>query len=138
MGFAHHAATASKDSTKVGAALSRDRRLLCTAYNGPPMGVDDLESRRERPAKYLFAAHAEENIVALAARFGVDMAGADLFVTHHPCAACARMIIQSGVARVFFGNGQTNMPDEHFFAAAAMFKEAGVKIMPVVDEEPPP
>ena len=41
---------------------------LLTAYNGPPRGVQDLAARRGRPAKYLWASHAEANLIAFAAR----------------------------------------------------------------------
>jgi dCMP deaminase len=42
MGFARHAATASKDSTQVGAVLvGRDGEVRLTGYNGPPRGVVD-------------------------------------------------------------------------------------------------
>ena len=126
MGFAEHAATKSKDSTKVGAALTDGRRVLLTGYNGPPQGVVDAPERRERPTKYLFASHAEANLIAFAARAGVRTEGCTVYVTHHPCAACARALIQAGVRCVIIGPGTTAMPDEEFEAAAVMFAEAGV------------
>ena len=42
--------------------------------------------------------------------------------------ACARTLIQAGIARVICGPGTTSMPEEEFAAAAAMFREAGVKV----------
>lgn len=129
MGFAGWAAEKSKDSTKVGAVLvgpEKDVRL--TAYNGPPRGVMDLPARRERPCKYKFSAHAEANLVAFAAREGIRTAGCTVYVTHHPCSACARTLIQAGVRAVVVGPGTTSMPPEEFDAAAIMFREAGVKV----------
>jgi dCMP deaminase len=128
MGFAQHAATKSKDSTQVGAVLVAEngRTVLLTAYNGPPAGVDDLPERRERPAKYLFASHAEANLVAFAAREGVRTKACTVYVTHHPCSACARALIQAGIREVVYGFGKTSMPAEEFKAAAVMFEEAGV------------
>lgn len=132
MGFAAHAATKSKDSTQVGAALvGPDREIRLCAYNGPPKGVLDQPARRERPAKYLYASHAEANLVAFAAREGIRTAGCTVYVTHHPCSACSRTLIQAGIARVVVGPGTTSMPDEEFEAAAIMFKEAGVKVAKV-------
>lgn len=50
MGFAEHAATKSKDSTKVGAVLvGPGNTVLLTGFNGPPRGVVDSPDRRERP-----------------------------------------------------------------------------------------
>lgn len=130
-GFAQHAALKSKDSTQVGAALvGPEGEIRLSGFNGPPRGVDDLPARRERPAKYLFASHAEANLVAFAAREGIRTAGCTVYVTHMPCAACSRSLIQAGVAKVIFGPGQTSMPPEEFEAAAAMFKEAGVECVP--------
>lgn len=128
MGFAQHAATKSKDSTQVGAVLTSERRVLLTAYNGPPAGVGDNPDRRERPRKYLFASHAEANLVAFAARSGIQTEGCTVYVTHYPCAACARSLIQAGIECVVTGDGKTNMPDEEFEAASVMFAEAGVTV----------
>lgn len=128
MGFAEHAALKSKDSTKVGAVLAdRNNSVLLTSYNGPPRGVSDTSERRERPTKYLFASHAEANLIAFAARHGIRTEGCRVFVTHHPCSACARTLIQAGISAVCVGDGTTSMPREEFNAAAAMFREAGVK-----------
>ena len=132
MGFALHAAKKSKDSTQVGAVLvGPEREVRLTAYNGAPHGVRDLPDRRERPRKYLFASHAEANLIAFAAREGIRTAGCTVFVTHHPCSACARTLIQAGIKAVVVGPGVTSMPDEEFEAAAVMFREAGVKVSQV-------
>lgn len=129
MGAAIHAATKSKDTTQVGAVLvTPRRRVICTAYNGPPQGVRDIPERFIRPPKYLYAAHAESNLIATAASEGIRTAGCDVYVTHMPCSACARLMIQAGVAGVFFGPGVTSMPAEEFEAARTMFEEAGVTL----------
>ena len=129
MGFAQHAARKSKDSTQVGAILvGPDGEVRLTSYNGPPKGVMDLPARRERPAKYLYASHAEANLAAFAAREGIRTAGCTVYVSHMPCAACARTLIQAGVVNVVVGPGTTSMPVEEFDAAAIMFREAGVRV----------
>lgn len=129
MGFAQHAALKSKDSTQVGAILvGPDGEVRLTSYNGPPKGVMDLPARRERPAKYLYASHAETNLAAFAAREGIRTAGCTVYVTHMCCAACARTLIQAGVVNVVVGPGTTSMPVEEFDAAAIMFREAGVRV----------
>lgn len=130
MGFAEYAARKSKDSTQVGAILvGPDREVRLTAYNGPPKGVTDLAARRQRPEKYLYASHAEQNLVAFAAREGIRTKGCTVYVTHYPCSSCARSLIQAGVAEVWVGEGKTNMPGEEFAASSLMFNEAGVKVM---------
>lgn len=129
-GFAQHAAKKSKDSTQVGAALiGPDGENRLTSFNGPPKGVLDLPERFERPMKYLYAAHAEQNLIAFAAREGIRTKGCTVYVTHHPCADCAKSLIQAGIARVYYGKG-TFSPDsamvEKMEAARMMFSEAGI------------
>ena len=128
MGFAQHAATKSKDSTQVGAVLvGSDRRsVLLTAFNGPPAGVEDSEERRERPGKYLWAAHAEANLISKAAQYGLRTKGCLVYVTHAPCASCARTLIQAGICCVVAGDGSTSMPAAEFEAAETMLSEADV------------
>lgn len=129
MGFAFWAAQKSKDSTKVGAVLvGPDGEVRLTGYNGPPRGVNDTPERRERPTKYFYASHAEANLISFAAREGIRTSGCTVYVTHMPCAACARTLIQAGVKQVFVGIGTTSMPQEEFDCAAQMFHEAGVEI----------
>lgn len=128
MGFAQHAARKSKDSTQVGAILvSYDNVVLLTAYNGPPMGVRDKPERFIRPEKYLYASHAEANLIAFAARQGIKTGGCAVFTTHMPCASCARTLIQAGIDTVVYGDGKTSLPQEEFDAAKVMFEEAWVE-----------
>lgn len=131
MGFAAHAATKSKDSTKVGAVLvGPEGEVRLTGFNGIPRGVEDLPERRERPAKYEWASHAETNLIAFAAREGIRTKGCTVYTTHQPCAACTRTLIQAGVAKVVYGAGSfgtgSAMPAE-MDTAATMFREAGIK-----------
>jgi dCMP deaminase len=119
----------SKDpSTKVGAVAVHpaSRAVLETGYNGLPRGVEDQPCRMERPAKYLWTAHAEENLVAHAARKTLE--GATVYVTHLCCANCTRMLINAGVKRIVCGPGLTNMDYEHFTVARKMMAEAGVEL----------
>lgn len=129
MKAAQLAASMSKDSTQVGAALvGFERNLILTAFNGPPRGVRDDPSRFERPAKYLWASHAEANLIAFAARLGIRTDGHSVYVTHQPCSSCARSLIQAGIVEVVVGTGETHMPANEFRAAAIMFLEAGVTV----------
>lgn len=47
--------------------------------------------------------HAESNAIAKLAKSNESGNAADLFVTHSPCIECAKLIYQSGIRRVFFG-----------------------------------
>jgi dCMP deaminase len=47
--------------------------------------------------------HAESNAIAKLARSNESGLGADIFITHSPCIECAKLIFQSGIKRVWFG-----------------------------------
>ena len=117
----------SKDpATQVGAVATKGRRVLETGYNGPPAGVEDLEARFQRPAKYLWTTHAEANLVAAAAK--ARLQGSTVYVTHLCCAQCAALLINSGVSKVVCGTGLTSMAAEQFEVALRMLEEAGVEL----------
>lgn len=126
-------AALSKDrSTKVGAlALGPDHEILSTGFNGFPRGVnDDVEERHARPMKYMYAAHAEENMVAQAARNGVSLKGATVLVTSlFPCTTCSRLMIQAGVKRIIAAHPSVDPRwEEQAFHALVMLGEAGVEV----------
>jgi dCMP deaminase len=120
------------NSTHVGCVIAGpDHEIRSTGYNDFPRKVRRMSGRNERPTKYLFTCHAEENTVAHAARFGVSLLGCTAYVTHHPCATCTRLLIQAGVNRIV-----TKQPDREFLerwalelgASKAMLKDAGVTL----------
>jgi dCMP deaminase len=117
----------SRDSTKVGCVIvDEDKVVRSAGYNGLPREVEDRPSRLERPAKYLWTAHAELNAIVNAARIGVNLKGCTMYVTHKPCARCAGAIVNAGIHNVIYGNGTTSMPAEEFEIAEQIFKEANV------------
>lgn len=131
MEMAGQVATRSKDpSTKVGCVVvSEDKVVVSTGYNGIPRGVEDHDYRLERPTKYLWTSHAEENAVAQAARVGARLSGGTVYTTNVPCSRCARMLIQAGITTVYAMNNNTKMLLEEFDVAQKMFTEAGVTLV---------
>ena len=105
MDLADHVATWSKDrSTQVGAVIaSPDSAFFSVGYNGFPRGAnDDVETRHERPEKYLWAEHAERNAIYNCARSGHKLLGYRIYVPWFPCMDCARAIVQSGISTVIY------------------------------------
>ncbi len=101
--LAHEVAKWSKDrSTRVGAVIvGADKTPGPYGYNGFPRLIDDeREDRHDRPTKYDWTEHAERNAIYNAARIGMALKGCTIYVTHVPCADCARAIIQVGIRRV--------------------------------------
>lgn len=130
MGFAEHAAKKSKDSTKVGAVLVDPHgSIILTGFNGPPRGVEDKPERFERPVKYMYASHAEANMIAFAARNGIVTDNCTVVVTHMPCAACTRTLIQAGIKTVLYGPGRFQALEAEMEHVEAMCKEAGVDLI---------
>jgi dCMP deaminase len=137
--MANKIASWSKDSTKVGCVVVDDQcDILATGYNGYPRGVDDtVEIRKQRPAKYLFTAHAEANAVFAAARRGVKLEGSTLFLsnlyphTTIPCAECAKAIVQAGIKRVVceLPHVRTEQWEDHFKVTSEIFRESGVDVV---------
>ena len=100
-----------KVNRKVGAVIVKDKRILTTGYNGAGSGISSCVDRgyclREQmniPSgtrhEICYAVHAEQNAIIQAAKLGVSVQGATLYCTHQPCSICAKMIINSGIARV--------------------------------------
>jgi dCMP deaminase len=137
MEMAEQVATRSKDpSTKVGCVVVTDSKIVAgSGYNGIPRGVADLEVRMERPAKYLWTSHAEENAVAQAARLGMRLENSSIYTTNIPCARCARMLIQAGVTTIYAKNNSTKMDTEEFAVARKMLTEAGVMMIILGQED---
>jgi dCMP deaminase len=101
------------DRAQVGAVLVLDNRVVATGYNGPASGYPadtglGCRSWCQRAAGNVDSAtgygfscpsiHAEANALLHASRSSAE--GATLYVTHAPCADCAKLISNSGVIRV--------------------------------------
>ena len=82
-------------------------------------------------------AHAEANCISYAARNGVSLMGADLFVFPlAPCSACASSIIQAGIRRiVIYDYVIPARWQQSFDTAAEMFSEAGVALLRLPEKE---
>lgn len=107
IGLAQHASTRSKDPrTRVGAvAVDKDHGVIATGYNGFPYGVKDTPDNWEN--KDAFVVHAEENLIAHAARCRGGLKDATVYSTHVPCLRCARLLVQCGVAGVYYKHDTT-------------------------------
>ena len=66
--------------------------------------------------------HAESNCIAKLAKSNESGLGADLFVTHAPCLQCAKLIYQSGISCVYYG--QQYRDD----SGLAFLEKSGVKL----------
>ena len=119
---------------QVGALIVKERRILSTGYNGAPTGL--VHCTPETCLRTLYKVpsgerhelcrglHAEQNAVIQAAYHGVSIAGAMIYVTHHPCSICAKILINSGISRIVYG-GEYLDP-----VAVDLFRESGIELEP--------
>lgn len=119
---------------QVGAvAVSPDNRILGTGYNGNLPGAPhclDLGCLRQelgvpsgQRQEICRAQHAEANICNFAARHGVALEGATMYVTTQPCSTCVKAMVTSGIKRVIYDQGY---PDEF---SSLLAQEAGMKLI---------
>lgn len=121
----------SKDpSTQVGAIIINDlKQIIGSGYNGLPRGLDDdlypwdRDNEEWGKNKYPYIAHAELNAIL---NTTAPLPDSTLYVTLFPCNECAKLIIQSGIKNVFFGNDKYEGTEENI-ASKRMLTDAGVK-----------
>lgn len=117
--FAEHSSAVRK---KVGAVIVKDDRIISIGYNGMPSGWDNVcehevvvavvDGVPQREIKELRTKpevlHAESNAIAKLAKSSESGDGASMFITCAPCMNCAKMIFQSGIKEVFYGEEYRN------------------------------
>ena len=87
---------------KVGALLVKDKMIISDGYNGTPSGFENIcEDDFQVTKPYVL--HAEANAITKIAKSNNSSEGATLYVTASPCLECAKLIIQSGIKRVVYG-----------------------------------
>lgn len=123
----------SKDPRRrVGAIIvDAKNRVVSTGYNGLPRGVDDspaiLANQEEKLRRII---HAEANALLFAHR---SVEGCTIYTTYPPCAQCAAMLIQAGIARVVHPLDVERSPRRaaDWASATAMLAEASVPVVEV-------
>ena len=126
-------------SRKVGAVITVDRRVVATGYNGAPAGVKNCKelgyclranSKSGENLDVCVAVHAEQNAITQAAKLGVAIRGGTLYVTTYPCIHCMKMIINSGIKKIYYLNDY-NSP-----LAKRLALEAGVEAIQLSGYKP--
>jgi dCMP deaminase len=108
--IAHELASASKCVSKqVGAVIVKDGRILSTGYNGTPSGYtnccdywDGEYTSEHHEWSKTYEIHAEMNAIIWAAREGISIKDATIYVTLEPCSDCSKNIIASGIKRIVY------------------------------------
>ena len=108
--IAREIALASKCVSKqVGAVIVKDGRILSTGHNGTPTGYTNCVEHWEgeytkdhHEWSKTYEIHAEMNAIIWAARKGISIEGATIYVTLEPCSECSKNLIASGIIRIVY------------------------------------
>lgn len=137
---------------RVGCIIVKDTQVISTGYNGTPHGFDN--NCEEEQVRYIdnpdhmeiliekgYACesgccskevtkrevlHAESNALAKVSKSTLSAEGADMYITTCPCFDCAKLIIQSGIKRVFFSEDYRDM------SGIGLLEKAGIEVKEVI------
>ena len=87
---------------KVGALVVKEKMIISDGYNGTPSGFENVCEDDNNVTKP-YVLHAEANAITKLARSSNNSDGSTLYVTAAPCIECSKLIIQSGIKRVVYG-----------------------------------
>jgi dCMP deaminase len=87
---------------KVGAIIVKDGNIISFGYNGTPTGMPN--KCEEQDVTFSYVLHAESNAITKACKSPISTEGATMYITHSCCLECAKLIIQSGIKKVYFIN----------------------------------
>lgn len=91
---------------KVGAVAEREGRVIAIGYGGSPAGTPHcLEVGcllDPQTGGCIRTQHAEANVIAFAAKHGIELEGCTLWITDSPCLPCAKLILNSGIEKVVY------------------------------------
>lgn len=136
--IAKEIAKASKCVSKqVGAVIVKDGRILSTGYNGTPSGYINCNNfwkgeytKDHHEWSKTYEIHAEMNAIIWAARKGISIEDATIYVTLEPCSECSKNLIASGIKNIIYEKAYEHTNSE---VISRFLKDNGVKIEQFVD-----
>jgi dCMP deaminase len=133
-------------TTKIGCLIVLDPAKfgeiieLGRGTNQLPLGITSHPGRLQKPDIDTWVQHAEAQAIAFAARRGRMIDGATMLLNWFPCATCAGLIINAGIAKLICDRKvkeeRFNDPPYYFAIAEEMLREARV-VIEYFDEEDP-
>jgi dCMP deaminase len=125
---------ATCDRGRGGCVIAKDKQILVTGYVGSPKGLPHCDEAGHQMKTVIHedghqsqhctrTIHMEQNAICQAAKRGVSIDGATLYIKFTPCAACAKMLINAGIKRVvcekrYHAGGETE----------EMFRQVGLEL----------
>ena len=119
------ASRASCDRLHVGCVIvsggTQKNRIVAAGYNGFLPGAPHASCMRDGHEQA--TVHAEQNAICDAARRGVSLEGATVYITHFPCINCAKILAATGIRCIKYRRDYRN--DE---LVKQILAESGVEI----------
>ncbi|MBQ9678414.1 MAG: dCMP deaminase family protein [Prevotella sp.] len=113
---------------QVGALVVKEGMIISDGYNGTPSGFENICEDENNVTKP-YVLHAEANAITKLARSNNNSDGSTIYITASPCIECAKLIIQSGIKRVVYGE-QYRLTD-----GIDLLKRAGIETIYINPEE---
>ena len=116
---------------QIGAVLVKDKKVVCKGhirYFPSDLALDVFGTPRsnydfgQRSDVYI-SMHAEADIIAQAAQEGISLRGASVYSSTFPCINCAFLLARSGISKLFYTKGYSNLDSEE------VLKSAGIEII---------
>lgn len=113
------------ERAKVGCIIVRDGNIISFSYNGTIKGFSNVCELADGTTDEVHVLHSESNALTKALKAGISVNQAELYVTLSPCLNCAKLIIQSGIKKVYYAKqyrltegltllGEAGVQVEHF------------------------
>ena len=113
---------------QVGALVVKQGMIISDGYNGTPSGFENV-CEDDNGVTKPYVLHAEANAITKLARSSNNSDGATIYITASPCIECAKLIIQSGIRRVVYGE-KYRLTD-----GIDLLKRAGIEVDYLGDED---
>ncbi|MFH1714481.1 MAG: deaminase [Candidatus Nealsonbacteria bacterium] len=118
---------------QIGAVLIKDGKIVARSYNqgtpddNTPYQLGSMRDFFKAGEKQEFSPtiHAEQKMIAEAAKVGLKLDGGTLYLTHFPCPLCSKLIAWSGIKKLYFTEGASNLDGK------GVMESAGIEIVHV-------
>jgi dCMP deaminase len=120
--------------TQHGCVAVRDGVILSTGYNGFSPNSPDIDLPNIRPHKYKWIVHAEANMICNAAKHGISLSGADIYITGIPCCECTKLLVAVGIKNWFIGDKGHIRSEEEEILSEFLIYQHDIQVYRLEDE----
>lgn len=125
----HQAVSLSTQSSdwwrQIGALLVKEGKVIATGFNSHLPSDFNLDSAGDPRSNFdagirfdlSTAIHGEARAIAEAAKRGIAVEGASLYVTTFTCPTCAKLVAEAGIKKVYYSTGYSLLDAENILKA---------------------